>query len=72
MAHLPEEALPSEFDVVIEGTGLIQSLLAAALSRCGKTVLHLDRNPYYGEEWGTLMYRELRDWISSYQEVPKC
>ncbi|XP_065886084.1 rab proteins geranylgeranyltransferase component A 1-like isoform X2 [Dysidea avara] len=32
------------------------------------SVLHLDRNPYYGEEWGTLMYRELTNWITSCQE----
>ena len=62
MAHLPQDELPSEFDVVVDGTGetystgsknsvmvvrlvsgLVQSILAAALARAGKTVLHLDR-----------------------------
>ena len=43
MAHLPNDELPSEFDVIIDGTGLVQSLLAAALARSGKSILHLDR-----------------------------
>ncbi|CAI8048909.1 Coronin-7 [Geodia barretti] len=33
MAHLPQDELPSEFDVVVDGTGLVQSILAAALLR---------------------------------------
>ncbi|PWW77088.1 hypothetical protein C7212DRAFT_357252 [Tuber magnatum] len=41
--------LPSvDWDVLISGTGIKQSLLAVALSRAGKTVLQLDKNPYYG------------------------
>ena len=68
MAHLPQDELPSEFDVVVDGTGkawlptyacmclmaaclhlsvcasgLVQSILAAALARAGKSVLHVDR-----------------------------
>ena len=35
--------LPKEYDVIIVGTGLTESILAAALSRIGKTVLHIDR-----------------------------
>lgn len=56
MAHLPNDALPSSFDVVVVGTGrltsplyvycsclgLIQSILASAAARIGKSVLHLD------------------------------
>lgn len=65
MAHLPQDSLPSTFDVVVDGTGnkfphgyllvfiplppslplrlgLVQSILAAALSRVGKSVLHID------------------------------
>ncbi|KAI9670855.1 MAG: Rab proteins geranylgeranyltransferase component A [Caeruleum heppii] len=36
------------WDVLISGTGLQQSLLALALSRSGKKILHVDRNDYYG------------------------
>ncbi|KTF74048.1 hypothetical protein cypCar_00042259, partial [Cyprinus carpio] len=37
------EDLPSQFDVVILGTGLTESVIAAACSRVGQSVLHLDR-----------------------------
>ena len=29
------------------GTDLVQTMLAAALAQAGKTVLHLDENPWY-------------------------
>ena len=35
--------LPKEYDAIIAGTGLTETILAAALSRIGKSVLHLDR-----------------------------
>lgn len=37
-----------EYDVVICGTDLIQSILSSALSRAGKKVLHCDGNEWYG------------------------
>jgi len=44
-----EEGLLSEYDVVVCGTGLVQSILASALARAGKSVLHCDSQGYYGE-----------------------
>ena len=44
-----EEGLLKNYDVVICGTGLIQSILASALTRAGKSVLHCDAQAYYGE-----------------------
>jgi RAB protein geranylgeranyltransferase component A len=38
----------AEYDVVICGTDLIQSILSSALSRAGKKVLHCDGNEWYG------------------------
>jgi len=35
------------FDVVIQGTGLVHSLLSAALARCGVRVLHCDGEGHY-------------------------
>jgi RAB protein geranylgeranyltransferase component A len=35
--------LPKDYDVIICGTGLTESIVSAALSRIGKTVLHIDR-----------------------------
>lgn len=44
-----EEGLRKHYDVILCGTGLVQSLLAAALARAGLTVLHVDATDYYGE-----------------------
>lgn len=44
-----DEGLLWHYDVVLCGTGLVQSLVAAALSRAGKSILHLDGSDYYGE-----------------------
>ncbi len=38
---------------MILGTSLANSILAAALARAKKNVLHLDANEYYGEHWAT-------------------
>lgn len=39
---------PTSFDVVLCGTGLPEAVLAAACAAAGKTVLHVDPNPFYG------------------------
>jgi len=44
-----DEGLLFKYDVVLCGTGLVQSILASALARAGKTVLHCDAADYYGE-----------------------
>ena len=50
------EQLPSEFDVIVIGTGLTESIVSAAASRVGHTVLHIDPRDYYGAKWGTLCW----------------
>ena len=40
----------NDFDVIILGTGLVESLAACAISKIGKKMLHLDTNDYYGNE----------------------
>lgn len=50
-----EEGLLLKYDVVICGTGLVQSIVASALARAGKKVLHCDGDDMYGEldaVWG--------------------
>ncbi|XP_062513686.1 rab proteins geranylgeranyltransferase component A 1-like isoform X2 [Corticium candelabrum] len=56
--------LPEEYDAIVLGTGLIESIVAAALSRNGKRVLHLDSNTYYGGNWSTFNLRDLEEWLS--------
>lgn len=57
--------LPDDFDVLVLGTGLTESIIAAAASRSGKTVLHLDHNDYYGSEWASIPFKQVETWIST-------
>ncbi|KAH8253367.1 hypothetical protein KR032_005069 [Drosophila birchii] len=56
--------LPDQFDLVVIGTGFIESCIAAAASRVGKSVLHLDHNEYYGDVWGSFTIDGLCDRLS--------
>ncbi|XP_037677952.1 rab proteins geranylgeranyltransferase component A 2 [Choloepus didactylus] len=60
--------LPTEFDVVIVGTGLPESILAAACSRSGQRVLHVDSRGYYGGNWASFSFSGLLSWLKDYQE----
>ncbi|KAI1263324.1 GDP dissociation inhibitor [Xylariaceae sp. FL1019] len=62
MESLDEKA----WDVVICGTGLPQSLLALALSRSSKRVLHLDANDFYGEHEAALTLQEADAWAQKH------
>ncbi|CDK26619.1 unnamed protein product [Kuraishia capsulata CBS 1993] len=56
---------PETCDVLICGTGLVESILAAALAWQGSNVLHVDSNPYYGDTCATLTIDQLKDWVHS-------
>ncbi|XP_070838898.1 rab proteins geranylgeranyltransferase component A 1 [Chaetodon trifascialis] len=62
------EDLPSEFDVVILGTGLAESVVAAAFSRVGQRVLHVDRRSYYAANWASFTFSGLLTWIQQHHE----
>jgi len=57
------ESLPEKFDLVVVGTGLVESMVAAAAARLGHTVLHLDTASYYGGEWASFTWDGLQAWI---------
>lgn len=61
-------SLPTEFDVVVIGTGLPESILAAACSRSGQRVLHLDSRSYYGGNWASFSFSGLLSWLKEYQQ----
>ncbi|KAJ8348505.1 hypothetical protein SKAU_G00270940, partial [Synaphobranchus kaupii] len=60
--------LPTEFDVVILGTGLAESVIAAACSRVGQRVLHIDRRNYYAGNWASFTFNGLLAWIEDYKQ----
>jgi Rab proteins geranylgeranyltransferase component A len=51
------------YDVVIEGTGLTESILAAAAAWADKKVLHIDKNTFYGSHWAALSIDQLDTWV---------
>ncbi|KAH0382719.1 hypothetical protein KCU92_g5981, partial [Aureobasidium melanogenum] len=53
----------SSYDVLISGTGIQQSLLALALSRSGKKVLHVDKDDTYGGPEAALSLQEAEQWV---------
>ncbi|GAA5880709.1 hypothetical protein JCM3774_002802 [Rhodotorula dairenensis] len=59
----PDE--PTHFNVLVAGTGVQESILAAALSKAGYSVLQLDTAPYYGTEHASLSLTELHDWVTT-------
>ncbi|KAM5127902.1 rab proteins geranylgeranyltransferase component A 1 isoform 1-T1 [Callospermophilus lateralis] len=61
--------LPSEFDVIVIGTGLPESIIAAACSRSGQRVLHVDSRNYYGGNWASFSFSGLLSWLKEYQET---
>jgi len=58
------DTLPDKFDVIIIGTGMVESIVAAAAARQGHSVLHLDNAKYYGGDWAAFTWEGLREWIS--------
>lgn len=66
-----EEALsyppidPVNYDLIIVGTGLSESIIAAAASAVGKTVLHLDPNSFYGSHFASLSIDEFTSYLNS-------
>ncbi|CAI6007709.1 unnamed protein product [Closterium sp. NIES-65] len=61
---------PTSFDAIVVGTGLPESLLAAALSLAGRRVLHVDCAAYYGSHWASLPLDQLAQWAASGGRIP--
>ncbi|KAF9651022.1 FAD/NAD(P)-binding domain-containing protein, partial [Thelephora ganbajun] len=51
-------------DVVLLGTDLPSSILAAALAKAGYKVIHVDPNDYYGGDHATLNVDEIISWAN--------
>ncbi|KAJ9480049.1 Rab proteins geranylgeranyltransferase component A [Pseudozyma hubeiensis] len=55
----------THYDVAIFSTGLAQSILSAALASAGLSVIHIDKNDYYADQWASLTLSELLRWTQS-------
>lgn len=64
--------IPDSVDCIIIGTGLTNSIIAAACSRIGKSVLHVDKNCYYGDVWASFTFQQLVDWVKSNYPDDEC
>ncbi|KAM7516021.1 hypothetical protein LguiA_005604 [Lonicera macranthoides] len=56
---------PTTFDLIIIGTGLPESVIAAASSTAGKSVLHLDPHPFYGSHFSSLPLHDFTSFLHS-------
>ncbi|KAJ3793587.1 FAD/NAD-P-binding domain-containing protein [Lentinula aff. detonsa] len=52
------------FDVIVIGTGLTESIIAAAFAKAGFKVAHLDENVYYGGDEASLSFEEYINWAT--------
>lgn len=59
-----DKKFEDEYDIIVIGTGLTESIVAAACSRIGRKVLHLDTHDYYGDLWANLHFGKLNDWLN--------
>ncbi|KII96080.1 hypothetical protein PLICRDRAFT_35041 [Plicaturopsis crispa FD-325 SS-3] len=57
--------MDSDFDAIILGTGVAESIAAAALSKAGFKIAHIDTNAYYGADDASLSVDELVQWADA-------
>ncbi|KAM7538788.1 hypothetical protein Aperf_G00000047432 [Anoplocephala perfoliata] len=50
---------PNDFDCIIIGTSLVESMVAASLAVTGSYVLHIDRHPFYGCFGASLRFADM-------------
>jgi RAB protein geranylgeranyltransferase component A len=63
MAGQPD--LPTDFEVIVVGTGFEESIIAAAVARNGHNILHIDTKDYYGDSWAAFNFNGLQTWMKS-------
>ncbi|KAI3925591.1 hypothetical protein MKW98_001445, partial [Papaver atlanticum] len=62
---------PSVFDLIVVGTGLPESIIAAAASVAGKTVLHVDSNSFYGSVFSSLSLDDFTSFLHTQKTLPE-
>ncbi|KAI3867146.1 hypothetical protein MKX03_008198 [Papaver bracteatum] len=62
---------PSVFDLIVVGTGLPESVIAAAASVAGKTVLHVDSNSFYGSGFSSFSFDDFTSFLHAQKTPPE-
>ncbi|XP_004927771.1 rab proteins geranylgeranyltransferase component A 2 [Bombyx mori] len=65
-----DEDFPTDFQVIVVGTGMVESIVAAACSRIGKNVLHMDSSDHYGGLWASYNFEGLQKFIKEVNSDP--
>ncbi|EPS74200.1 hypothetical protein M569_00553 [Genlisea aurea] len=60
---------PSNFDLIVVGTGIPESIIASAASAAGKKVIQLDPNQFYGHHYASLAIDGLVSFLRSQSRV---
>lgn len=60
----------NHFDLIILGTGIVESVVSCAASKCGKKVLHIDSNDYYGNDHCSIPFEQLVRESKALQDKP--
>ncbi|MFS7953129.1 putative GDP dissociation inhibitor, FAD/NAD(P)-binding domain superfamily [Helianthus anomalus] len=55
---------PTNFDLIVTGTSLPESIITAAASTAGKSMLHLNPNPHYGSHYSSLSLLNLTSFLT--------
>ncbi|TYZ69464.1 hypothetical protein PybrP1_001886 [[Pythium] brassicae (nom. inval.)] len=61
----------TEYDAIVVGTGMVEAILAGALARVGRKVLHLDQNDYYGSNYASFPLRQFLQWTRNERAAPR-
>ena len=61
----------TEYDIVVMGTGITESILSGLLSMEGNKILNIDKNPYYGDSAASLNLTRLWETFKKGEEPPK-
>ncbi|PQQ04433.1 rab proteins geranylgeranyltransferase component A 2 [Prunus yedoensis var. nudiflora] len=69
-SYLPIELETTTFDLIVVGTGIPESVIAAAASASGKTVLHLDPNSFYGSHSASSHLNDLISFLNYHATLP--
>ncbi|RKP15199.1 GDP dissociation inhibitor-domain-containing protein [Piptocephalis cylindrospora] len=60
-----------ELDAIILGTDIKEAIQAASLALDGRAVLHLDKEPLYGQRHATRSLREMNQWAGGKEDLPE-